>query len=959
MKKIYLLLLLSLSLSLSSLSQAATLNIPAGSNGGRICSVTQTLDDQTVIGSLRRALNQGYNNRVPGLPELCAEKIVFDLSGTIRLSGSIILNQTTSTGFTLEKSASIPAPLFLDASGLPAGSCAITISASQITLRRITILGGSTVAGICLEASANNVNIDNVTVIGSGQGVWVKNGARRNTIQNSFFYSNRNFGVKLDDASQNRVTQNTIHSNGSGPLSSPATSIQPALTSAAPINETNTQFSISGTVPNAVERIEIYKTVPTGSNTNFIGFIDNTNPDFQGLNFILNPISANSGDTLFALAIAADGTTSAVSSNLLLSSIGSGSTTTGPVCVPLHAPYSLRIDSDHDGLPDAVEDLNRNCIVDVGETDPNNADTDRDGIIDGYEDRNHNGIVDEGESNPTRIDTDGDRIPDGIEDRNHNGILDSDESDPTKADTDGDGISDYIEDFNHNGTCDCEDANHNGACDANEVFLETCAYLTDTDRDGISDGTEDANHNGVVDMLETDPRLTDTDGDGLLDNVDACPRNPSLICQRPCVVGQTPAENLDSDRDGVPDAAEDANHNCVMDAGETNPYLQDTDGDGLIDSADSCPRNIDTACTSTCVPRGYVPVDRDSDADGLPDVQEDRNGNCVLDPNESNPFDRDTDDDGIPDNLDRCPQDTNPLCNSMCVPGQTPAETVDSDGDSIADRYEDLNHNCVRDGNESDARQRDTDRDGLFDNQDACPNNPDLSCASSCIRGEFVPPTRDSDNDGIPDVLEDVNNNCLRDVSESNAFNNDTDDDGISDGIEDKNHNGQVDAGETDPRNPDSDADGINDGLEDRNHNGIRDFAELNPTKTDTDDDGVPDRLEDTNLNGQVDRGETHGALADTDQDGIKDGDEDKNHNGRVDAGETDPRNADSDGDGAGDGQELAQGTNPIHASEGDLRQAMGQGCALTPLIEFSSFGLSTLFLSPLLLVGIRLTRRK
>lgn len=75
------------------------------------------------------------------------------------------------------------------------------------------------------------------------------------------------------------------------------------------------------------------------------------------------------------------------------------------------------VDSDGDGLPDIFEDLNRNCLVDSGETDPFNPDSDGDGLLDGDEDADGNGVwdADRGELNPRTYDTDGNGIPDGEE----------------------------------------------------------------------------------------------------------------------------------------------------------------------------------------------------------------------------------------------------------------------------------------------------------------------------------------------------------------------------------------------------------------------------------------------------------------------------------------------------------------------------------------------------------------
>ena len=50
---------------------------------------------------------------------------------------------------------------------------------------------------------------------------------------------------------------------------------------------------------------------------------------------------------------------------------------------------------------------------------------------------------------------------------------------------------------------------------------------------------------------------------------------------------------LDDDGDGLLDIAEDANGNGVVDAGETDPLLADTDGDGVNDVAVGAPKDDD------------------------------------------------------------------------------------------------------------------------------------------------------------------------------------------------------------------------------------------------------------------------------------------------------------------------------------------------------------------------------
>jgi len=130
------------------------------------------------------------------------------------------------------------------------------------------------------------------------------------------------------------------------------------------------------------------------------------------------------------------------------------------------------LDSDGDGLPDALE--NTTC------TDPNDADTDNDGISDGDEDANHNGVVDSGETDPCDIDTDDDGIQDGTE---LGYTLDN-----VGPDTD---LGLFQPDLDPSTTTD--------------------PLNPDTDGDGLTDGQEDVNHNGMVDDGERDPDVKDNE----------------------------------------------------------------------------------------------------------------------------------------------------------------------------------------------------------------------------------------------------------------------------------------------------------------------------------------------------------------------------------------------------------------------------------------------------------------
>ena len=122
-------------------------------------------------------------------------------------------------------------------------------------------------------------------------------------------------------------------------------------------------------------------------------------------------------------------------------------------------------------------------------TDPANPDTDYDGLPDGVEDANRNGWVD----------GDGTNLP-----PDYLPWLDRDwptgqwdelwtETDPNQADSDGDGLSDgYGEDKNFNGGIDGDD-DSNRVWSAGEEWIETDPLNPDTDGDGLPDGWETRN----------------------------------------------------------------------------------------------------------------------------------------------------------------------------------------------------------------------------------------------------------------------------------------------------------------------------------------------------------------------------------------------------------------------------------------------------------------------------------
>ena len=229
-------------------------------------------------------------------------------------------------------------------------------------------------------------------------------------------------------------------------------------------------------------------------------------------------------------------------------------------------------------------------------------------------------------------------------------------------------------------------------------------------------------------------------------------------------------------------------------------------------------------------------------------------------------------------------------------------------------------------------------------------------------------PAVDTDNDGVPDGLDDEpanpnNDSDLDGLGNADETNNhgtdpldsDSDDDGLSDGDEVNNHT-------TDPTDPDHDDDGYDDGYEvanvasgfdplvddsaeDPDADGLNNGEEIangtNAIVADTDNDGTDDGDEvdgtENPYTGGV-LGATPGDPTDpnnndSDNDGLLDGDETDNANGFV----TDPNTSDTDGDGFGDGFEITEGTSPL--DDGDFPAVAAPVATLTWNATFDSDG--------------------
>ncbi|MDD9893160.1 MAG: thrombospondin type 3 repeat-containing protein, partial [Gammaproteobacteria bacterium] len=215
----------------------------------------------------------------------------------------------------------------------------------------------------------------------------------------------------------------------------------------------------------------------------------------------------------------------------------------------------------------------------------------------------------------------------------------------------------------------------------------------------------------------------------------------------------------------------------------------------------------------------------------------------------------DGDNDGIPDAEDNCPALANADSQSDDVDGDGIGDACDdSDGDNVVD----ADDNCVAAFNPSqsnadgdslgDACDLDADNDGLSNNTDPCPLNPDLSCGSE--------PDPDSDGDGHTDSQDNcpaVANPGQEDSAEVNAG-------GAADGVGDACDNSDSDAWlDADDNCPlvdnqdqaDLDADGIGDACDDEP--GVDNDGDLvedsvdncpttaNPGQEDADVDGIGD----------------------------------------------------------------------------------------------------------------------
>ena len=539
-------------------------------------------------------------------------------------------------------------------------------------------------------------------------------------------------------------------------------------------------------------------------------------------------------------------------------------------------------DVDGDGVPAYLDDNDNNAAVgDVNGLTERRFDPDGDGLAshrDADDDNDGLGTLAEGSA-----DADGDTVPNYLE--------------PNNIDTDGDGT------FNHLDNDDDGD----GALTASELGSGGASSPTDTDGEGIPDyldlsngtgagpdvvGSGDSDSDGVGDGQECPMVCVDSDGDAIPNYNDGDDDNDGVP------TASENAPNQDTDIDGLPDyidSDDDGDDIETLDEdantdGDGNPATQptDVDGDGIANYLDN--NDLDGP-------------NADPDNDGLTNAEEDAAGSDRLNP--------DSDNDAILDG-DEVSAGSDPT---------NAADFPDADNDGVPDQIELADGTDPTNGSDF----VDSDNGGVSDYAETV-----------LLTNAGVSPTdifnaadeqRDTDADGLPDILEALTGSAPGDVdSPILSGGGDTDVDGVSNAVEAYLESiGFTDVSGT----SDFDRDSYPDALEIAN--GMR------PQRSDdrdVDEDGVPNAIEtlagfdidvvtDTDGDGLTDARELAigsnladadspltGGSGDGDSDGITDAVESylANNGGSSDT----TAGTDTDGDGVGDADEVSAGSNPF-----------------------------------------------
>ncbi|MBI2974204.1 MAG: thrombospondin type 3 repeat-containing protein [Deltaproteobacteria bacterium] len=204
-----------------------------------------------------------------------------------------------------------------------------------------------------------------------------------------------------------------------------------------------------GNAPNKAADVEIYKLSESDGKLSYIKTIDATSDDVQidGSDFdlIINWAETLPSDTLRLILTDDANDTSEFSEILTASDAGDFLPEELASCAGSDWFWEANFagNSDGDGLANGAEDINRNCAVDAGETDPLSDDSDFDGVIDSED---NCPLI----SNNTQSDIDSDGVGNaceaatpengggdaGMDDYDSDGIEDAADNCPTLANAD-------------------------------------------------------------------------------------------------------------------------------------------------------------------------------------------------------------------------------------------------------------------------------------------------------------------------------------------------------------------------------------------------------------------------------------------------------------------------------------------------------------------------------------------
>lgn len=316
-------------------------------------------------------------------------------------------------------------------------------------------------------------------------------------------------------------------------------------------------------------------------------------------------------------------------------------------------------------------------------------------------------------------------------------------------------------------------------------------------------------------------RFCDADGDGIPNHYD-----------------------LDSDNDGIPDLVEalgtDTNGDGVIDD------LRDRDSDGLLDVYDTNDEDGPTG-TNQCLTQPTCALGRstsllfDRNADGINETVPNNDADALP-----NYLDLDSDNDGIQDLIEAGGADTN---GDGLVDNYNPTTgkfigVLDTDNDGFSNIYDNDtdNNNVADDANPLLRTGADTDNDGL-------PNSYPFGNADQHGLPNFI--DKDSDNDGITDVVENAEGMTSGNENSDAVGGSILDGEINEGGILDLNGNGWQDLVEGTTTLVDSDMDGVADVYDiDADNDGIQDAFEGTCTLCpafgiskglDSDNDGILD----------------------------------------------------------------------------------------------------------------------